>query len=174
MLAVPAGYNGPRKMLKESGVTKLVERDVSRATCPEVAKRSGRSGTTPCLAVAAVLSLVVSSCSAGNMPRPAAPTDERALLDLAPDDAYFGMRVDLRAARETPHWEEISTLLAASGLKEAVPHLASTDRVWLILGGLIKAPTFESTVAPVEEPDEPVDEDAYVDESYPEDYAAEA
>lgn len=144
-------------MRKESGVTKLVAREVVRIGC---------------WTVAAALSLVVSSCSSG-MPRPAVPSEERALLDLAPGDAYFGMRVDLRAARATPHWQEFVTLLAASGLKEAVPHLGSTDRVWLLIGGLIEAPAFESTVAPVEGPDEPVDEDAYEDESYPEDYAAE-
>lgn len=146
-------------MRKESGVTKLVAREVVRIGC---------------WTVATALSLVVSSCSSRGMPRPTVPSEERAVLDLAPDDAYFGVRVDLRAARETPHWQAFTTLLAASGLKDAVPHLGSTDRVWLLLGGLVEAPTFAAAVPPPEALDEEEsEEDADADEGYPDDYGSE-
>lgn len=128
--------------------------------------------------VTAALSLVVSSCSSGHMPRPSAPREEQALLDLAPDDAYLAVRLDLRAARATPHWPAIGVALAANGLGDEAPHLDATDRVWLVVGGLIEAPAFDAASAPGEDFEEEfVDEsdaDPYLDEGYPRDYADES
>lgn len=141
-----------RNMHKESGVTKRMEGDAVR--------RSAKG------AIVAVLSLALSGCSAGHMPRPAVPTEERAMLDLAPDDAYLAVRLDLRAARATPHWPALTVALAENGLKEEAPHLDATDRVWLVVGGLVEAPAFEPAVSPAEELEEAFEQDAYVDEGY--------
>ena len=74
-------------------------------------KRSSAIGVVSCL----VLGAFGASCASGGAPRPRLPAEERALLELMPNDAFLGVRVDMRALRATPHWQAIEESMTAAG-----------------------------------------------------------
>lgn len=102
-------------------------------------KRSSAIGVVSCL----VLGVFGASCASGGTPRPRLPAEEHALLELMPNDAFLGMRVDMRALRATPHWQAIEESMTASGAPEETQrYFRDTDRMVAVMGGFIDAPSY--------------------------------
>lgn len=90
----------------------------------------------------ALTSALVAGCGSAGRPRHTLPEDERGLLELTPNDAFMGARLDLRAARAMPHWAELETWLTKYSGEDWSEWLDGTDRVVLLVGGLVTAPSF--------------------------------
>lgn len=91
----------------------------------------------------AVWLLLGVGCASGGTPRPRLPAEEHALLELMPNDAFLGVRVDMRALRATPHWQELEQAMVTGGAAEEVQrYFRDTDRVVAVVGGFIDAPSY--------------------------------
>ncbi|MCA9535806.1 MAG: hypothetical protein KC593_19105 [Myxococcales bacterium] len=91
----------------------------------------------------AVWLLLGVGCASGGTPRPRLPAEEHALLELMPNDAFLGVRVDMRALRATPHWQELEQAMVTGGAAEDVQrYFRDTDRVVAVVGGFIDAPSY--------------------------------
>ncbi len=102
-------------------------------------KRSSAIGVVSCL----VLGAFGASCASGGAPRPRLPAEEQALLELMPNDAFLGVRVDMRALRATPHWQAIEESMTAAGAPEDTQrYFRDTDRMVAVMGGFIDAPSY--------------------------------
>lgn len=102
-------------------------------------KRSSAVGVVSCL----VLGAFGASCASGGTTRPRLPDEEHALLELMPNDAFLGLRVDMRALRATPHWQALEESMTASGAPEETQrYFRDTDRMVAVMGGFIDAPSY--------------------------------
>lgn len=102
-------------------------------------KRSSAVGVVSCL----VLSAFGISCASGGAARPRLPAEEHALLELMPNDAFLGVRLDMRALRATPHWQALEESMTASGAPEETQrYFRDTDRMVAVMGGFIDAPSY--------------------------------
>lgn len=116
--------------------------------------------TVGALALALVSSSgLATGCGGGTPSRttlPQLPADEASLLELAPSDAYFVARLDLRELRASSSWDLVEARLATAD--EAERSIANgTDRVYLAVGGLIDPgplpPQYDENGAYVSRPD---------------------
>ncbi|MCA9579120.1 MAG: hypothetical protein R3B40_00115 [Polyangiales bacterium] len=60
-----------------------------------------------------------------------------------PNDAFLGVRLDMRALRDTPHWQELEQAMVGSGAPDEAQRTArDTGRVVAVIGGFIDAPSY--------------------------------